>query len=251
MSITSDQVKDMLDVVESAIIKIFTARIGELENKLELFKDENRSLKSEVSELRKSLKSDVVEINDSMKFQNDVYESLKKELQDEKENYKLINSSPQVNENLKLENENMKVQISEQEDRFRRNNLRFINFEDNLEETWADSEKRVQDFIKDNLGLTQEIVIERAHRVPKRETSDGNESKDKPRTIVTRFLNFKDKEAVLSKYRELKLWESNYYINEDFSVFTNAIRKDLFKKCKEIRAQDKYAVVSYKSLITR
>ena len=35
-------------------------------------------------------------------------------------------------------------------------------------------------------------------------------------TIMAKFLKYKQREKVLNKYKELKLWEDQIYINEDF-----------------------------------
>ena len=54
-------------------------------------------------------------------------------------------------------------------------------------------------------------------------------------TIIAKFLNYKQREKVLSKYKELKLWEDQIYINEDFCEYTVEKRRILFKRTKEIR----------------
>ena len=55
--------------------------------------------------------------------------------------------------------------------------------------------------LQKKLGLeADEITIETAHRVGKKE--EGKE-----RTIMTKLLNYKQREIVLNKYKQLKLWE--------------------------------------------
>jgi hypothetical protein len=66
-----------------------------------------------------------------------------------------------------------------------------------------------------------------------------------------KFLNYKDKSAVLEKFIKLKLWNENLFVNEDFSERTIEIRKKLFKDAKELKAKGKYAKVVYNKLITR
>ena len=81
-------------------------------------------------------------------------------------------------------------------------------------ETWEKSEAKVKVFLQEKLGLeTDEITIERAHRIWKKEEG-------KRRTIIAKFLNYKQCEKVLNKYKELKLWEDQIYISEDFSEYT-------------------------------
>ena len=96
----------------------------------------------------------------------------------------------------------MKEQIAELEDRHRRNNLRFMGIEEKSgveSETWKESETKVKDFLQEKLGLEiDEITIERAHRIGKKEEL-------KRRTIIAKCLNYKQHEKVLNKYKELKL----------------------------------------------
>ena len=91
-----------------------------------------------------------------------------------------------------------------------------------LEQTWEDTESTVKAIIKSELGINDEIEIERAHRIGKpkhilkKGTDDGwtSSSKD-PRHIVAKFQSWKVKEKVVRKAREVKL-ESVKFVN-DFS----------------------------------
>ena len=78
----------------------------------------------------------------------------------------------------------MKEQIAELEDRHRRNNLRFMSIKEKSRaesETWEKSEAKVKVFKQEKLGLeTDEITIERAHRIGKKEEG-------KKRTIIAKF----------------------------------------------------------------
>ena len=66
------------------------------------------------------------------------------------------------------------------------------------------------------------IKIERARHV-------GPEGKNKarPRTIVLKLLNFKDKKLILSKSKSLK--GTGIYVNEDFAKETLEKRKKLWE----------------------
>ena len=99
-------------------------------------------------------------------------------------------------------------------------------------------------FLQEELGLeTDEITIERAHRIGKKE--DG-----KRRTIIAKFLNYKQREKVLNKYKKLKLWEDQIYINEDFSDYTVEKRRILFKRAIEIGERGEFAKVIYNRLVS-
>ena len=61
-------------------------------------------------------------------------------------------------------------------------------------ETWQDTENKVKHLITSHMPeVGGDIVIERAHRVGKPRSS----AESKPRKIVARFLNYKDRESVL------------------------------------------------------
>ena len=113
--------------------------------------------------------------------------------------------------------------IVELEDRLRRNNLRIDGITEKENETWDECEQEVQSLIKDKLGIAENIIIERARRTKKK----GNSEKPgKPRTIVCRFLNYKDKTNILKNAKKLK--GKNLFINEDFSHETMELRKELW-----------------------
>ena len=96
---------------------------------------------------------------------------------------------------------------------------------------------------KEELGLgIDKIATERIHGI-------GNKEEGKRMTIIATFSNYKQHEKVLHKYKELKLWEDQIYINEDFSEYTVEKRRILLKCAKEIRERDEYAKAIYNRLI--
>ena len=74
---------------------------------------------------------------------------------------------------------------------------------------------------------------------------------NKRRKIIVKFLNFKDKQEVLSEYKVRKLWTKVIFINEDFSEDTMEKRKGLFQRTKELREEGKFAKVVYDRLTVR
>ena len=68
---------------------------------------------------------------------------------------------------------------------------------------------------------------------------------NKRRTIISKFLNFKDKQDALSEYKARNLWTKGIFINEDFSEDTNEERKGLYQRAKEVREEGKFAKVLY------
>ena len=85
--------------------------------------------------------------------------------------------------------------------------------------------------MKKKLAIEEDISIERAYRTGKIQRNDG--TRNRKRTIVVKFVNFKDKSRILHTYREKKLWKEKVFVNEDFSEETASIRKGLLQKVKD------------------
>ena len=85
--------------------------------------------------------------------------------------------------------------------------------------------------MKKKLAIEEDILIERAYRTGKIQRNDG--TRNRKRTIVVKFVNFKDKSRILHTYREKKLWKEKVFVNEDFSEETVSIRKGLLQKVKD------------------
>ena len=72
-------------------------------------------------------------------------------------------------------------------------------------ETCEESKTNLKLFLKQKL-LREKIRLDRKKR-------------EKRRTIIEKFLNFKQCEKALNNYKELRIWEDQFYINEDFSKY--------------------------------
>ena len=132
--------------------------------------------------------------------------------------------------------------LIELEDRSRRNNLRFDGLTEDTNETWDDCERKIQKILYDKLEITEDVETERCHRMGKRK---GN----RPRTIICKFLRFKDKQKILKNAKKLK--NSGIYIYEDFCNDTMELRKSLWEEVMEHRRQGKFAFLNYRSIIVR
>ena len=129
------------------------------------------------------------------------------------------------------------------EDRSRRNNLRIDGISESRNETWEDCEEEIQKVFNEKLGV-KNVQIERAHRSKR---SKSNNNSEKPRTIVCKLLNYKQKEEILRNTKNLK--GSNFFINEDFCRETMQYRKNILEKVKNLRIQDKIAYRNYRSIV--
>ena len=166
------QLKELLDIHENIIIKIFTNRIENLESNIKSMQEENQQLKDKVKALQESIE-----------FQNETHGNIKKDMTEEKQKLETDNRNNEVQKLIKQKTET-KEQIAELEGRHRRNNLRFMGIKEKSRvesETWEESEAKVKVFLQEKLGLeTDEITIEKAYRIGKKE--DG-----KRRTIIAKF----------------------------------------------------------------
>ena len=70
---TMAQLKQLLDIHENTIIKIFTNKIENLGAKIKKMQEENKQLKDEVKALQ-----------ESTEFQNEMYKKLEKDMTEEK-----------------------------------------------------------------------------------------------------------------------------------------------------------------------
>ena len=96
------------------------------------------------------------------------------------------------------------------------------------------------------MGIEKDIIIERANR-KKRNYKDKD--KKRPRTIVLRLANVKDKNIILKNVNKLK--GSDVYVNEKFNRETTELRKKLWEEVKQLRSEGKFAYLNYRSIITR
>ena len=213
---SSEQIKEILAIHETTLMKFFASSMERLENKIERLSNENTCLKQEAESLKASAD-----------FQNKWFEEAKRDLEE-------IRAKDPIEEDIKLieqKHQQLEEKISELEDKSTTNNLRFSGFTEKAEgaETWEESENLIREFIERNLEMeSKDITIERAHRT-------GSKINGKKRAIIVKFLNYKDKDAVLNQYRQKQLWKDNIYVNEDYSERTADLRKQLFEQAKEIR----------------
>ena len=130
-------------------------------------------------------------------------------------------------ESLKKKLADIEDQTDYLENQSRRNNVRISGISEDVNESWSDTEEKVKSLINDNLDLdAKDMVIERAHRTGKRLPG-------KPRQVVAKFLNYKDRESMIHASKQLK--GTGIYINEDLS--TRVIQRRKAQQEKLIQAK--------------
>ena len=122
-----------------------------------------------------------------------------------------------------------------------RDNLIFSNIPEKENETPDVTEHILHEFLELNLKMEKQdvtnITFDRVHRI---------HVQRKPRAIVAKFCDFKQRQNVRGKSRALK--GTNYYINEQFPPEINSERKELVKVMKEKRQQGHKTRLVYNKL---
>ena len=229
---TFSQVKELLHMHENMLLNVFNSTIDRLDKKIDIRMEESSKIKKELTDLRESVQYHSENVNKVNKKLEDIDSRV--------EDIKL----DEITEDFVIKT---KKKLADSEDRTRRNNLRFDGFQEETNEMWEESESIITNFVKEKLRIEEDILIERAHRTEKIQIND--ETRNSKRTIVVRFLNFKDKSRILQTYREKKLWKEKVFVNEDFLEETVSIRKGLLQKTKDFRLQNKVAKVVHDRLI--
>ena len=184
---------------ENTLLNVFNNTIDRLDKKIDILKEENSKIKKELTDLRESVQCHSDNVDEVNKKLGDI----DSRVEDIKPN--------KITEDFVTKT---KKKLPGLEDRNSRNNLRFDGFQEEINETWEESESIIIDFVKGKLGIAEDILIERAHRTEKIQRNDG--TRNKKRTITMKFLNFKGKSRILHTYREKKLWKEKIFVNEDF-----------------------------------
>ena len=139
----------------------------------------------------KDLKAEISDLKDSLEFTENIIEKKVEKLETELDNFE---HKVQGIWDYQIDPDYIQYKLVELEDRSPRNNIRIDRIEEAEGETWEISETKATKVFKEKLGIEKEIIIERAHRT-KRNYKDKDTKR--PRTIVLRLENFKDKSIIL------------------------------------------------------
>ena len=206
--VTMATVRSLLAVQESMLKTLFESVVNGINVRMD-------DLEKSVSDIKASLEFSQTEIED--------LKPLRPKLKEAEENLIRVHNSVEY-----LENQS------------RRNNIRVSGIPECPGETWNDSENKVKEAIKSSLGL--EIEIERAHRVDKRKKVGGKqwkEEKEKPRTIVCKLKDWKQRESVIREARKVK--PKGFYNAEDLARSTLRKREEQIEAMKKARDAGKRA----------
>ena len=146
---------------------------------------------------------------------------------------------------LKKNNTDMDERIDYLSDQSRRDNLIFTKINEDKDENWEQSEKKVMDFIDKHMKVN--VKIERAHRVGPKDRPN----KPGPRNIVAKFSSWKDRELVFQKRRDLDPEESFVRIREDLCPGTTKAREKELPKLLQAREAGHRAYYSYRKVVVK
>ena len=194
-------------------------------------------LEKRVHDVEKSVK----EIKTSLEYtQKDVDEL--KPLQS-----KIVRANEEINKlNTDLSSKSLSMEYLENQSR---RNIRVNGIPESPRETWEETEKKVVQTVRNKLGV--DIDIERAHRVMRKPKPGNNGQSDssKPRTIVCRLCDWKQKEQVLRKAHKEK--PRGLFITEDIALSTLQKREPLIPKLKAAKEAGKIAYFVLDRLVVK
>ena len=158
----------------------------------------------------KNLMQKMESIERSMNFISEEFEKFRNNISNIQKDVIQIKEE---NKTLRNEIEIIKDQIIDNKSHSMRNNLLIYGFP---EARGENCEETVRNFLKAKLDIdTSKIEIERSHRF-------GKFKHDKQRPIVSRFLRFKDKEAI--KKNSFKLKGTNFGVSDQYPKEVNEKR---------------------------
>ena len=211
--VTMTTVREMLRVQESVMKTLFESTVKALTSRVDNLVYTVESLRASLEVSQRDIEA-LQPLDESLKTTKKDVQALKDELgrQDGKMEY--------------LENQS------------RRNNIRVNGIPEETDETWDDVERKVKVLVKERFGVDN-IELERAHRVESRKKAPRGAVGNKPRTIVAKLRDWKQRELILRKARQAK--PAGVYFSEDLALATLLRREALVPKLKAAKDEGKIA----------
>ena len=193
---------------ENTLLNVLNNTIDKLDKKIDILKE-------------KKLKKKLTDLRESVQYHSDNVDEVNKKLEDIDSRIEEI----ELDEITEYFVTKTQKKLADLEDCTRRSNIRFDGFQEETNETWEESEIVITDFVKEQLGIEEDILIEKAYRKIQR----NDHTRNRKRTIVAKFLDSKDKSKILQTFRDKKLWTEKIFVKEDFSEKTASICKGLLQ----------------------
>ena len=111
-----------------------------------------------------------------------------------------------------------------------RDNLLFTGIAEDAETASEDVKGKLRDFVRTELGITESITFDRAHRIGKHDSQQSF-----PRPIVAKFHSFQEREMVRWA-APAALRGTRYGVREQFPAEIESVRKTLYPVMKAAKA---------------
>ena len=121
---------------------------------------------------------------------------------------------------LKKKTSDLENQLNEQEQYVRRENIRIVGLPEKERETAEECEKEVQEFLRKELGIEEEVDISVAHRIGKRKEGES-------RAVICRLVKRGDKSKILRGKKILREKKSKIYVSEDLTQRNLRLIRDI------------------------
>ncbi|XP_050028961.2 uncharacterized protein [Dermacentor andersoni] len=131
------------------------------------------------------------------------------------------------------------LKLIDYENRSRRNNLLVFGINESANETETKLREQILDGIFDNTLGVPVRTVERIHRI-------GEAKPDKPRPIIMKFLDSREKDSVLKNCFKLK--GTNVRVSQDYAKETAEIRRMLWESAASDRSKGTKVKLIYDKL---
>lgn len=211
----------MLDQISSVI---FTVRDDLLKGQslaVSSLREEISGLRADVTGELKELKTGLTEVSDAAE-----------------RNRRRLDELEQRVSYLEEENKEMKHRQVDSENRDKKNNLVLLGVPESVVDNALENEFLC--ICDETLKVGKNVSIERIHRV-------GNKTVRRPRSVVIKFLDYKDRELVWSKRRNLR--GTKLYLEEHFAVEIQQRRQQLLPYLQAARKRGEKAIMFNDTLL--
>ncbi|XP_061164517.1 uncharacterized protein LOC133173550 [Saccostrea echinata] len=215
--------KRMCDIENKmSTINRLAEAVVSLENKMQRFEGEIKTMKETVTEAEVSARS-ISDMFDSVKH---IAEKELEQLRDGSKKMDMeLNSSVQ---SLKKKNVELQESITDLRSRSMRDNLVFCGIPEKRNEN---CETVLRNFLKHKMKIYDYISFERVHRMGK-----YDEYNTKPRNIVAKFSFFQDREYIRTQALR-KLKGTHVWVNEQYPPEVEERRKKLYPVIRQARKE--------------
>ena len=163
----------------------------------------------EITALKYELKGDIKavreELNEATKSLNAAWEEVSSLQEKNRILQQQLDNTAEENVKLKEDFEALRIRIVKQDDYSRRENLRFYNIPENVQETNEECVQKVKQVLAD-LGAPSDVKFHAIHRTGKpniNHEASSTSGEPRPRPILARFVSRMDSESIWYKRKEL------------------------------------------------